>query len=186
MPERVYAMNNGAKPRIVVLGGGFAGLESSFYLRMRLKDRADITLVSDQDHFLFKPNTIYIPFGLDPEKLKIPLEQPTRRKDIRLVQAHARGIDADTKAVHAKPFASVSMWVMEQYDKATFAQVQLRLTGSPELPVESNRRRWISTESGRPARGVWGRSCWACTCPGASVRAIPSMSACHGRVWRLG
>lgn len=27
---------------------------------------------------------------------------------------------------------------MEQYDKATFAQVPLRLTGNPDLPVEVN------------------------------------------------
>jgi hypothetical protein len=38
----------------------------AFYLRMNLRDKAEITLVSDQDHFLFKPNTIYILFGLDP------------------------------------------------------------------------------------------------------------------------
>jgi sulfide:quinone oxidoreductase len=48
---------------VVVLGGGFGGLEAAFYLRHRLGDRVDLTLVSDQDHFLFKPNTIYIPFG---------------------------------------------------------------------------------------------------------------------------
>ncbi len=60
------------KPKIVILGGGFGGLEAAFYLRWRLAQQADITLVSDRDHFLFKPNTIYIPFGLDPEKLTIP------------------------------------------------------------------------------------------------------------------
>ncbi len=69
-------------PRVVVLGGGFGGLEAAFYLRMRLGDRARISLVSDQDHFLYKPNTIYIPFGMDPERLKIPLARPTQRKDI--------------------------------------------------------------------------------------------------------
>lgn len=58
------------QPRIVVAGGGFAGLESAFYLKMRLAERARITLISDQEQFLFKPNTIYIPFGLDPETLK--------------------------------------------------------------------------------------------------------------------
>jgi len=47
-----------AKPKIAVLGGGFAGLETAFYLRHRVGDKADLTLVTDQDHFLFKPNTI--------------------------------------------------------------------------------------------------------------------------------
>lgn len=90
-----------AKPRIVVLGGGFGGLESAFYLRMRLGEQTDITLVSDQDYFSFKPNTIYIPFGLDPDRLKISLPAPVRRKRIAFVQARAREIDPAGKTVQA-------------------------------------------------------------------------------------
>lgn len=90
-----------SQARIVVVGGGFGGLESAFYLRMRLQDRAHITLVSDQDHFLFKPNTIYIPFGLDPATLEIPLERPTRRKNIPFVQARVREIDPVARTVSA-------------------------------------------------------------------------------------
>lgn len=89
------AMN--AKPRILVLGGGFGGLEAPFYLRMKLKDRANITMVSDKDHFLYKPNTIYIPFGLDPSN--VPLDRPTSRKDIEFVPAKAQEIDPITKTV---------------------------------------------------------------------------------------
>jgi NADH dehydrogenase FAD-containing subunit len=84
---------NSGRPRIVVLGGGFGGLEAAFYLRMRLGDRARITLVSDRDRFLFKPNTIYIPFGLDPERLMIPLAEPARRKAIALIVSPVREID---------------------------------------------------------------------------------------------
>ena len=80
-------------PRVVVLGGGFAGLETAFYLRHKLHDRIDITLVSDRDYFLFKPNTIYIPFGEDPEKFKIPLDRPTQRKQIDFVPGCAAGVD---------------------------------------------------------------------------------------------
>ena len=38
-----------AKPRVLILGGGFAALESAFLLRMRLHDEVDIRLVSDSD-----------------------------------------------------------------------------------------------------------------------------------------
>jgi sulfide:quinone oxidoreductase len=88
-----------ATPKVVVLGGGFAGLETIFYLRHTLGDHVRLTLVSDQDYFLFKPNTIYIPFGEDPEQFKIDLKRPTQRKQIELIQARAEAIDAASKKV---------------------------------------------------------------------------------------
>lgn len=95
-------MANKIQPRIVIVGGGFGGLEAAFYLRMRLADQAHITLISDQDYFLFKPNTIYIPFGLDPEKLKIKLAGPTRNKHIRFIQSRVREIDPVTRMLHTE------------------------------------------------------------------------------------
>jgi sulfide:quinone oxidoreductase len=86
-------------PRVVVLGGGFGGLETALYLRSRMPDQAEIILVSDKDHFIFKPNTIYIPFGLNPNKLKFGLARPTRRRDIKFVQAKAQEIDPISKHV---------------------------------------------------------------------------------------
>jgi NADH dehydrogenase FAD-containing subunit len=90
-----------APARIVVLGGGFAGLESAFLLRSRLGERADITLVSDRDAFLFKPNTIYIPFGAKPESLLIPLAKPAAKRRIRLINAAFRELDHDARRVRA-------------------------------------------------------------------------------------
>jgi sulfide:quinone oxidoreductase len=69
-----------AKPRILVLGGGFGGLESLFYLKHVLADRANLTLVTDRPYFLFKPNTIYIPFGDAPEKFEIDLVHPCKSR----------------------------------------------------------------------------------------------------------
>lgn len=92
-------MMYGSRPNILVLGGGFGGLEAAFYLRMKLEDRANITLVSDKDYFLFKPNTIYIPFGLDPEKLKVGLERPTHRKKIAFIKDRVREVDPDAKRI---------------------------------------------------------------------------------------
>lgn len=88
-----------ARPKILVLGGGFAGLESAFYLRWKLGADANITLVSDKNYFLYKPNTIYIPFGLEPEKLQIGLDTPTRKKHITFIQGRAYEIDPDNKLV---------------------------------------------------------------------------------------
>ena len=88
-----------AKARVVVLGGGFGGLETAFDLRLLARDRAGITLVSDQDHFLFKPNSIYVPFGLDPDRLKVGLAKPTAKRGIDLVHGHADEIDPDARQV---------------------------------------------------------------------------------------
>ena len=90
-----------AKARIVVLGGGFAGLESAFYLRARLGPRADLTLVSDRPEFLFKPNTIYIPFGADPSSFVIPLGAPAKRRDIELVAGSVGAVDPEARRVRA-------------------------------------------------------------------------------------
>lgn len=88
-----------AKAKVAVLGAGFAGLETAFYLRHTLQDKVDLTLVSDRDYFLFKPNTIYIPFGEDPAKFKIPLDEPVRRKNLTFVQDRVQGIEPDGKRV---------------------------------------------------------------------------------------
>ncbi len=92
-------MPGNGKPRILVLGSGFGGLETAFSLRKIVGDRAAITLVSDLDHFYFKPNSIYVPFGLDPEKLRVPLARPMKRKDIELIHARATGVDPDARRV---------------------------------------------------------------------------------------
>lgn len=83
------------RPKVVVLGGGFGGAETTFYLRWRLGDRADLTLVNPTDYLLFKPNTIYIPFGADPERFKVPLKGGLERKGINFIQASVHEIDPE-------------------------------------------------------------------------------------------
>jgi NADH dehydrogenase FAD-containing subunit len=89
-----------AKPRIAVLGGGFAGLESLFYLKYKLGDRAALTLVTDEPKFLFKPNTIYIPFGEPQEKFEIDLVHPLRKQSIEFVTARVDNVDPDHRTVN--------------------------------------------------------------------------------------
>jgi NADH dehydrogenase FAD-containing subunit len=84
---------------VVVLGGGFAGLETAFALRHRLGDRVRISLVSDQEDFLFKPNTIYLPFGGDERRLRIPLGRPARRIDANLHIRRVDGVEPDAGKV---------------------------------------------------------------------------------------
>ena len=88
------------KPRVVVLGGDFAGLETAYMLRMKLHDAVDLSVVSDRDSFLFKPNTIYIPFGAEEKSLRIPLHKPLHRRDIAFHQGRVAEVDFDHKRSH--------------------------------------------------------------------------------------
>lgn len=92
----------GSKAQVTVLGGGFAGLETAFLLAHRLNDDVDITLVSDDPTFLFRPNTIYIPFGLDPDDLRIPLEDAAARQNIRFLRGRVEDVDPESRRVHLR------------------------------------------------------------------------------------
>ena len=86
-------------PQVLVLGGGFAALEAAFLLRMRLHDDVDIRLVSDRDHFLFRPNSIYVPFGADPASLLVDLRKPFSKRGIDFVQGSVAEVDPDARMV---------------------------------------------------------------------------------------
>jgi NADH dehydrogenase FAD-containing subunit len=88
-----------ATPRVTILGSGFGGLEAAFYLRKRLGQRVDLTVVSDRDEFLFTPHTIYVPFGKAPAELLLPLGPVFETKQIHFLRASARAIDAPSRRV---------------------------------------------------------------------------------------
>lgn len=88
-----------ATARVVVAGAGFAGLEAAFLLRMRLHDRVDIELVSEADRFVFRPNSIYIPFGADPESLVVELDKPLRKRSIPFTRGRLREVDPVSRSV---------------------------------------------------------------------------------------
>ncbi len=112
-----------AKAHVVVAGGGFAGLETAFLLHHRLHGEVDITIVSDKDRFLFRPNTIYIPFGLDPQELEIPLAHPAKHQGIQVVQGQVVGLDAGGRTLEMEAGSL-------KYDKLVIA------TGAAMRPEE--------------------------------------------------
>ncbi|SDI14898.1 sulfide:quinone oxidoreductase [Actinokineospora alba] len=86
---------------VVVLGAGFAGLETAFQLAAQLTDdQVATTVVSDRDDFLFKPNTIYLPFGAAEAPLHIPLAKAMARRDIRHRIGTVTDVDVAGGRVH--------------------------------------------------------------------------------------
>ncbi|GIW23686.1 MAG: hypothetical protein KatS3mg068_2693 [Candidatus Sericytochromatia bacterium] len=84
------------KKHIVVAGSGFAGLESAFLLRHYFKDKIKITIISNEENFLFRPNTIYIPFGLEPEELQIPLKEVLPKYNIEFIIDKVQDVDPES------------------------------------------------------------------------------------------
>jgi sulfide:quinone oxidoreductase len=113
-----------ARQRITILGAGFAGLETAFLLRMRLRDKADLTLVSERQSFTFRPNTIYVPFGADPADLVVDMAKPFRRRDVDFVEGTVTGVDPQAHEVRLADGRGIS------YDKLVIA------TGADMRPGE--------------------------------------------------
>ncbi|MGW2370991.1 MULTISPECIES: NAD(P)/FAD-dependent oxidoreductase [Kitasatospora] len=88
-----------AEPHVLVVGGGFAGLETAFGLRHLLGDGVRLSLAADREDFLFKPNTIYLPFGGAEDPLHIPLRRPLFRRHIAFHQGTVAEVDPDALAV---------------------------------------------------------------------------------------
>ena len=61
------------KDKVLILGGGFAGLEAAIFLR---KAGYSVTLVSDRDYFYIYPTSIWIPTGEAKfEEICVPLKE---------------------------------------------------------------------------------------------------------------
>lgn len=83
--------------KVLVLGGGFAGVEAAIYLR---KQDLDVTLVSDRDYFYIYPTSIWIPTGeATQEDVSVPLDKLAMKHGFQLIIDPVRQLDAEAKKV---------------------------------------------------------------------------------------
>jgi NADH dehydrogenase len=93
-------MSTTKKVKIVIAGGGFAGLSAAMYLDKGLARRPDIdvTLVSRENFVLFTPMLHEVAAGeLYPGVIVNPIRRILRH--VRFVQAEVHRIDMDVRAV---------------------------------------------------------------------------------------
>ena len=83
--------------KVLVLGGGFAAIESAIYLR---KNNYDVTVVSDRDFFYIYPTSIWIPTGESKfEDICIDLKELEAAHGFTLIVDGVTNIEAATKRV---------------------------------------------------------------------------------------
>ncbi len=86
--------------KIVIIGGGFAGLRVLYRLRKVLGTTVDITLVDRSEFSIEKPSLPEVAFvGKELSKVRIPLKQTVERKWSKFVMGSVMKIDPTSKVI---------------------------------------------------------------------------------------
>ena len=148
--------------KVLVLGGGFAGVEVAIYLR---KQKIDVTLVSDRDYFYIYPTSIWIPTGeVTREDISIPLVTLAKNHGFECIIDAVEAIDATQKSVRLE-----SGCILEDFDYIVVALGQdkialkgmehtLSICGKPQEATELYERldKLINEGNGKIAMGFGG------------------------------
>jgi sulfide:quinone oxidoreductase len=97
--ERGRAYDRPVKARVVVLGGGFGGLELASVLSEALGDDADVTLIDKNDAFVFGYSKLDVLFGrttLDAVRLSY---RDIAKPGVRFLQEMITAIDPEARSV---------------------------------------------------------------------------------------
>lgn len=86
------------KPRLIVLGGGFAGLQLIENIK---KDQFDILLIDQLNHHQFQPLFYQVATSqIEPSSISFPFRKIFQdRKDVRIRLTKAISIDPDSKVI---------------------------------------------------------------------------------------
>jgi len=126
--------------KVLVLGGGFAGVEAAIYLKKQ--ENLDVTMVSDRDYFYIYPTSIWIPTGgTTKDDISVPLDQIAIKHGFKLIIDPVETFDAKNKKT-----TLVSGRILEDFDYIVLALGQgkmpakglentLSICGKPEEAV---------------------------------------------------
>ena len=83
-----------ARPRIVIIGAGFAGYQAARTLCRLAGNRAEVVLINPTDYFLYLPLLPEVSAGLlHPRNISVSI--PATLPDVRLILAEATDVDLD-------------------------------------------------------------------------------------------
>lgn len=82
------------RKKVLVLGANFGGLTAALAVRHELAGDVDVTVVAPDDHFLFNPSLIWLPFGKrDRADITFPVAPTLDARGIGFEHVAAVGID---------------------------------------------------------------------------------------------
>ncbi|MGW2718496.1 FAD-dependent oxidoreductase, partial [Streptomyces sp. NPDC001492] len=88
-----------SRPRIVIVGAGFAGYRTARVLSRLMRHKADVTLLNPTDYFLYLPLLPQVAAGiLEPRRVSVSLSGTLPH--VRLVLGEADSVDLDGQRVH--------------------------------------------------------------------------------------
>lgn len=86
--------------RIVILGGSFGGLTAAFEIKRLLGKKAGVTVVSDDNRFVFLPSLPWLIMGWRrPEDITLNIGEILKRKGIDFIHEPAKQVDPEKSQV---------------------------------------------------------------------------------------
>ncbi|MBV8217870.1 MAG: FAD-dependent oxidoreductase [Solirubrobacterales bacterium] len=87
--------------RVLIVGGGVAGLEAALALRQLAGERVATTLLAPATEFVYRPMRVREPFGYS-EARRYPLDEISRDIGTELVKDAFKWLDPDRRTVHTE------------------------------------------------------------------------------------
>jgi NADH dehydrogenase len=115
MQGLIARASGGDHHRVVVVGGGFGGLQAVQKLR---RAPVEVTLVDRRNFHLFQPLTYQVATGgLSPGEIAYPLRAIFKRnRNVRVLMAEVAGFDLDARELQLRPVAGVPAPAAIPYD----------------------------------------------------------------------
>jgi sulfide:quinone oxidoreductase len=130
--------------RVLILGGGFAGVEAAIQLAKKTRNGArlfDVTLISDRDFLYIYPISIWIPTGEKPfSEVCMPLAELAKANSFSVLTERVTSIATDTQQVvtdsdtHSYDRLVIAMGASKM--KAKGAENFLSICGKPQESVQ--------------------------------------------------